>query len=1197
MSDDYKNKDGDINEIYIEKPCAKNREKETENKEEMDAFFSKFELAEEVENQFDKITSNLDRELREDDADEARAQNPEGAGLSGEGGGMNAGSREAARGSGQDPNHPHSSRLSRLEQKRERKKRRSLHPLFSPKGSDAPQDESQDLGERESFSFKEALLTLWAAICAIFSALLVKLKLVNPPEGEGASGETGVSMAGKRKRKKHYKINGKQLFKFILSLGVALCLIVGVMVGVIIATTPPIKPDNIYELLSENSTMYDDEGNVVDSIHALGSSLRTNVAYKDLPPNLVNAFIAIEDKTFWTHHGFNVVRIFGAIYESITKGEAIGGTSTITQQLARNLYLTADMSKRTMTRKIREAWYTVQLEKNLTKEEIMEAYLNTIYLGANASGVQAASQAYFSKDVGELTLPECALLATLPKNPRDYSPIKGDSNEKLVDTDLDKLDIISRTDDWTTWYNNKAEDRQKLVLKFMLDQELISQQEYDEAAPYNIRDSIKPGENVANNQISSYFADYTLKQVLKDLVSEGVAKDEENAKDLLYNRGLRIYSTMSLKMQKAAEEIFEDSSNFPGVRSLNKDKSGNVRDKNNRIMLYNKETYFDSNENFILSPDEFARNQDGSLTLLKGKRLNFYNVSFQGKSDINIEFKPLYEMEDKAFYSRTGGVIQVPAKYKSQDKDGNMVISANFFEEVPDFFQSNGDSLSVSSGHYMLHARIRQPQAAMVIMDQATGGIKAMVGGRNVEGRMIFNRATGTRQPGSSIKPMGVYGPALQSGANKETGWTAGSIIDDAPMTYKGKLWPKNWYSGYRGLYTLRQSVEQSVNVNAVKVFNDIGAERSLQMLKSFGVTSVVESGEVNDLNSAALALGGMTKGISPLEMCAGYAVFANDGIYMEPVSYTKVTNKRGEIVLERTPESHRVLDEGPAAIMRDILRTTVTRGLAKAANIGSSHPTAGKTGTTTDQYDAWFVGFSPKYTASVWVGNDVNIELTKGSAAATSVWSKVMKKVHAGLPAASFKPMPSDVVSVSIDSKSGKLPTELSRMDPRNTVINEFFVKGTQPTEPDDVHVEVTVCSQSGYLATPWCPSPITKVAIKRPDGPVENVADGEYDAPATYCNLHNLDPGAYPVKEGLTADPNFTWTPPADPNNPDNPWGGQPGEGTEPNNGNGSGSGGEGGQSGGANGTGNGGSENTPTPPGGTGNGDNGKPDWLGP
>lgn len=1054
-----------------------------------------------IEDQFDKISNQFDRSFRKSaDSDELFRKN------------MAKLEAETSRPSRMQRLHGERS----IETSKENFKKTSSKPA---QGKNTSQ-QSMPLSE-SSAADKKGLLP---RVKSYITALLMKTKILERDEDtQRSESDMRTAMSDSKKKKKKYRVNKKQLLKFILSTGLAFCiLIVGVVISIIV-TAPPIDPDNIYALLSENSVLYDDEGAIVDSLNQ-GNGLRTNVSYNQLPKDLVDAFVSIEDKTFWDHHGFNFIRIFGAIFESVTQGERISGTSTITQQLARNLFLAESKSQRSMTRKIKEAYYTICLERKLTKEQIIEAYLNTIFLGSQANGVQAASQAYFSKNVEDLTLPECATLATLPQSPNAYAPVKQDRNEIL---DTDGLDILRRGEEYTMWYNDAFVSRQQLVLKFMKEQGYLSQNEYQEAKDYDIRSSINPSQD-NTNEISSYFADYTIKQVLKDLIEENGMK-ETDARNMLYNGGLRIYTTMNVKMQKIAETEFANSANFPKVVSLNKDRAGNVRDKSNRILLYNKSSYFNSDDSFTIHSDEYKRNPDGSLTLLRGKRLNFIRTEVQGNIDYSTEFKNLYVVEDNIFYNIAGGVLQIPAEYKSKDSDGNLVVDAAFIKERPMFFQSTGNGdLTISREHFSLKQKIMQPQSAMIIMDHKTGSIKAMVGGRSVEGRQIFNRSTATRQPGSAIKPMGVYAPALQSAVDGETNWTAASLIDDAPLTIQGKLWPKNWYRGYRGLTTLRESVEQSVNVNAVKVWMDIGPERSLAFLKKLGVTSVIESGSVNDMNAAALALGGMSKGISPLQMCAGYSTFANQGIYNQPACYTKVTNKKGEVILEKEVSTKQVMDPGVAFIMTDILKTTVTNGIAGRAAIGSQ-PVAGKTGTTTDNYDAWFVGFTPQYSASVWIGNDVNIELSQGSAAAARIWSKIMKQVHSGIPSGNFS-RPDDVISIAIDIKSGKRPSQYSSMDPRNTVKNEYFVSGTEPTATDDVHVPITVCGDSGLLATPWCPNPVQKVAIKRPGGNVSGVQDADYDIPTTYCPLHNLDTTKYPVKPGSIVDPNFIPSKPSD-------------------------------------------------------------------
>ncbi len=317
-----------------------------------------------------------------------------------------------------------------------------------------------------------------------------------------------------------------------------------------------------------------------------------------------------------------------------------------------------------------------------------------------------------------------------------------------------------------------------------------------------------------------------------------------------------------------------------------------------------------------------------------------------------------------------------------------------------------------------------------MVLENSTGEIKAMMGGRGAKGKQLYNRATSARQPGSSIKPIASYGPALQMSyeyaqdnkkmkLNNSDGsdWgdyiTAGSVINDAPVKNNGKAWPKNWYSGYKGQMTLRHAVQQSVNTCSVKTFQQIGAEYSASMLKKEGVTTVDEEGDVNDLNAAALALGGMTNGISPLEMTAAYAIFPNGGVYKTPIAYTKVLNSSDEVLFEKTAEEERVYDEGVAWIMTDILHSVVTEGLGKNARI-SNQPSGGKTGTTTDKYDLWFVGFTPQYTAGVWMGNDINIKLNDGGSASASFWGNMMSRICADLPTASFREKPSNVKNVN---------------------------------------------------------------------------------------------------------------------------------------------------------------------------------------
>jgi len=374
--------------------------------------------------------------------------------------------------------------------------------------------------------------------------------------------EAEESMPKKQKKKKRYRINIKRLIIALLCLGVITGGAVGVWALNVISKTPAIDADNIYSMLSENSVIYDDAGNEIENLFESGVGLRTNLNYTEMPEDLVNAFIAIEDKTFWEHTGFNVIRIFGAVWDSITSGESIRGTSTITQQLARNLYLEDKKSDRTLERKVQEAYYAVQLERQLSKEQIIEAYLNTINLGSGANGVQAAAQTYFSKDVSELTLAECAVLASIPKSPSKYSPLKRLNNIDI--TDPDSLDFVYRGETYSIWYQDEFLERQRLVLSFMKQQGIIDEERYQQAISEDIRAAINPDINVST-EISSYFADYLVNDVIQGLMFE-YNMDEADARYMIYNGGLRINSTLNVAMQKIIESEFKNSDNFPKVK-------------------------------------------------------------------------------------------------------------------------------------------------------------------------------------------------------------------------------------------------------------------------------------------------------------------------------------------------------------------------------------------------------------------------------------------------------------------------------------------------------------------------------------------------------------------------------------------------------------------------------------------------------
>ncbi|MBK5251649.1 MAG: PBP1A family penicillin-binding protein [Peptostreptococcaceae bacterium] len=917
-----------------------------------------------------------------------------------------------------------------------------------------------------------------------------------------------------KKKKKGFKNALKVILIVVIIVGF---LAAGATAGLVASSLKNIKKidtSNINQILDENSFILDQNGLVIEKIQSDG--LRTIVDYDDIDEDLKNAFLATEDRTFFQHHGFNYKRLVGAVLQGVTSGGRIKGTSTITQQLARNLYLSEIKSDRTYSRKIQEAYYTVQLEKDLKKEQIFEAYLNTIYLGSGAYGVNAASQTYFSKNADDLTIPESALIAGITSSPTNHSPIKVLKKEDVNEDDY----IIDSNDEiYTTVFNPDSIDRYHSVLGFMKLEGYITEAEYQDGMTVDLKTILNPSKN-KNSEISSYFSDLLKEDVIAAL-EETLNITRERAQEILYTQGLKIYSTLDLEMQKTLEDVYADSENFPKLQ-YSKDRQGNIL-VHQTIVLYQYDNIIDKSGDLIIPESDYKYDENGNLVLLKNKRINFISLYENGsvvgiqvivsdtyKADTSKEqylpSKDEYLIPEIFIYK--GQKVLLPSESKSYDEDKNLVVAKSFLDSNPSFFnKDDSNNLAIDKENFSISSKgVVQPQSASVIIDYSTGSIKALMGGRNISGQKIFNRAINPRQPGSSIKPLSVYAPAI------EMGMTPATIIDDVPhYGADGSLWPKNWYADkYWGLSTIREAIVWSQNVVAVKTEEQVGLSNSVDYLKKMGISTIRESGNYNDMNLSALALGGMTEGISPLEMAAAYGSLGNDGVYIKPRTFTKITDNSGNIIYENNPWKEFVVNEKTAFLITDMLREAVTAGTGARAKFESSNskiPVAGKTGTTSDNYDAWFVGYTPYYSASVWIGNDLQIELDSGSKSSAILWQSFMNTIHENYADISFE-KPNGIVTVAVDTKSGKLPTELSYLDPRNTVRNEYFAEGTQPTEYDDLHVQLTVCADSGLIPTGYCPitSLENRVFVKRnPPNEFATVPrDWIYEIPQKYCNIH---------------------------------------------------------------------------------------------
>ncbi len=401
-----------------------------------------------------------------------------------------------------------------------------------------------------------------------------------------------------------------------------------------------------------------------------------------------------------------------------------------------------------------------------------------------------------------------------------------------------------------------------------------------------------------------------------------------------------------------------------------------------------------------------------------------------------------------------------------------------------------------------------QPDMAAAFVEPRTGYIKAVIGGRVYDRQLGLNHATQSkRQPGSSIKPLAVYTPAL------DLGYPASYVVDDSPVTYTqpdGSPWSvANFDHRFRGLMTIRAAVEQSVNVVAVKMLEQIGPKVGLENARRMGITTLHDSGRLNDV-TLALALGGVTDGVIPLEMAEAYGVLANGGIKAAPISILKVVDRDGNVLEEHKPSTQVVLKPETAWLMTDILEGVIKRGTGRPADIG--RPAAGKTGTTNDLVDAWFCGYTPQLAGAVWMGYDQPKPQNNvyGSTYPAQVWKAGMLAYLENMPVEDF-PEPKDVVRLTVCRKSGKLPGPYC---PPEDLYEEVFLPGTQPTQVCDVHVEVKIDIVSGKLATPYCPPNlvVTRVMLKRPKYEVYHDSKGNaiipedaaQAAPTDFCDLH---------------------------------------------------------------------------------------------
>jgi penicillin-binding protein 1A len=714
------------------------------------------------------------------------------------------------------------------------------------------------------------------------------------------------------------EIGGRKLVGHVLfGLLILLAAVVGAAAGLLLVYSTDLPQVEQLERYRPSSVteLYDGQGRVIGTF---ALQRRVVATYDDYPEVLRNALVSIEDKEFYRHSGINVWRIAGAAYRDIASSGKVQGASTLTMQLARNLFLSPD---RSFHRKIQEALLAIQIERRFTKPQIFTLYANQIFLGHGAYGFEAASEYYFSKPAKQLKLEEAALLAGLPKAPQFYSPIV---------------------------HPDRAQKRRNLVLNAMLeDGDITAAQAADaKAKPIQLNLQKDP------NSLAPSFVEEIRRYL-----------EAKYGSDQVHAGGLRVYTSLDMDLQKAANQAVLDGLATYERRQRWRANLANVVAQGQRLDKYEDPDWDEEPEVGRYIHALVTSVSPSAAQIRLGRR-----TATLTQADVAWTQRKLPAL------LVVGDIVYV--KVLSLDAGGKAKVS-----------------LEQDSG----------AQGALVAIDNATGDIKAMVGGRDFN-LSKFNRATqALRQVGSSFKPY-VYTAVIDQGGSPD------ETIMDAPITFQtlsGPYSPHNYDEKFEGLITLRRALAQSRNIPALKLADHLGIRTVIDYAHRFGVTSSIPPYLPVALGSAEITL---------LEQTSAFSVFPNDGVRIAPRYITKVTDYEGRILEEDFPDIKDVIASRTARIMTSMLREVVLHGTAVAA-AKMPYPLAGKTGTTNDFTDAWFIGFSPSLTCGVWIGYDEKKSLgakETGGHAALPIWMGFMNVALAGKDPGEFQPPLASASSVA---------------------------------------------------------------------------------------------------------------------------------------------------------------------------------------
>lgn len=729
---------------------------------------------------------------------------------------------------------------------------------------------------------------------------------------------------------------------FIIALCVGLALL-GAVIGIAKAfvDTAPTLDLAALDAQDKTSFIYDSEGNLITDYK--GTEDRIMVSIDEIPEMLQNAFIAVEDARFYEHNGIDVKRIAGALVANFTSGSTQGG-STITQQLIKQTVLSSEQSYK---RKLQEAYLAMELETRYTKKQILESYLNTIFLGGSYYGVRVAAYGYFGKELDQLTLRECAMLAGLTRSPNYYNPR---SNFYTRNTEG------SNTPDIT---NNRTD----YVLRQMRENGLITAQQYNAALDRSTASVLEKSPASTDMYAYPHYVEYAISDVVDTFLDLNGLEDTSANRYAMENKlrtgGYSVYLCLDTEIQEIVEDTLANWSDYP-----------RLRDPSDKVYQ--------------------SRNADGTYT------------------------------------------------------------------------------------------EIEQPQAAACVFDYRTGELKAIVGGRyKPTTRKTLNRASGMTMPvGSSIKPLTVYAPAIDLGASPA------SIAYNMPVPISGwkdssgkDSWPKNYGGGgYKGPQSFRSALRNSYNTAAAQILMTyVGVSRSVEYLHLMGIPD-------KNINADPFGLALGSSGITPVQMAVAFGTIANKGVYQQPLSFSRIVDSNGNVVVDmhQQQDRHQVFKPSTAYLVVDMLKEAVQSGTGTKAKI-SSQVVAGKTGTNSDSKGVFFAGMTGWYSASVWIGHDnykaLSSKATGGNAAAP-LWQSFMEKIHKAKNLDSREIIdgtPSDynLVRVTTCGVSGQLATDACYNDVNGyKTITDYWSADSVPTAYCSMHKSVSICTESGLLATDYCPS-----------------------------------------------------------------------------------------------------------------------------